>query len=67
MEYKSKQKISNKDNTNSTVNSLIKENGLEIVKINDMYSIDGGVTNNNETYLTIMNNNLELFKKELYK
>lgn len=58
---------SNKDNTNSTVNSLITANGLEIVKINDMYSIDGGVTNNNETYLTIMNNNLELFKKELYK
>ena len=32
-----------------------------------MYSIDGGVTNTNETYLTIMNDNLELFKKELYK
>lgn len=28
-----------------------------------MYSIDGGITNTNENYFTIMNNNLELFKK----
>ena len=32
-----------------------------------MYDVDGGTTNNNESYLTIMNNNLELLKKELYK
>jgi len=32
-----------------------------------MYSIDGDITNTNENYLTIMNDNLELFKKELYK
>ena len=53
--------------SNSVVNSLIKDNGLELVTINTLYSIDGGVTNNNEDYLTVMNNNLELFKKELYK
>ena len=32
-----------------------------------MYSIDGGVTNTNESYLTVMNDNLELLKKELNK
>ena len=32
-----------------------------------MYSIDGGITNNNENYLTVMSENLELFKKELMK
>ncbi len=53
--------------TNNIVNNLIKDNNLELVTINDMYSIDGGITNSNETYLTIMNDNLELLKKELYK
>jgi len=32
-----------------------------------MHTIDGGVTNSNENYLTIMNNNIELFSLELYK
>ncbi|MBQ2873275.1 MAG: zinc ABC transporter substrate-binding protein [Bacilli bacterium] len=53
--------------SNSTVTNLIKENSLELITINTMYSIDGNVTNTNENYLTIMNDNLELFKKELYK
>jgi len=57
------------DNTSSNdiVNNLIKDEKLELITINTMYSIDGGVTNSNESYLTIMNNNLELLKKELYK
>ena len=58
---------SDDENTNSTVKELIEENELELVTINTMYSIDGGVTNNNENYLTIMNDNLELFKKELMR
>lgn len=53
--------------SNSTVQKLIQNDNVELVSINDMYSIDGGVTNTNENYLTIMNDNLELFKKELYK
>ena len=53
--------------TNSTVKSLIEDNNLELITINTMYSIDGGTTNTNETYLTIMNDNLELLKKELIK
>ena len=55
------------DSTNSTVKKLIDDNKLELVKINTMYSIDGEITNNNENYLTIMNDNLELFKKELMR
>lgn len=53
--------------TNNTVKQLVEEYKLELLKINDMYSIDGGITNTNENYLTIMNDNLELFKKELTK
>ena len=51
--------------TNDTVKGLIKENKLELVTINTMYSVDGGVANNNEDYLTVMNENLELLNKEL--
>jgi len=53
--------------TNSTVQSLIDEYELEIINLNTMYSIDGGITNTNDNYLTIMYNNLELLEKELYK
>lgn len=53
--------------SNSIVNNLINSYNLELKTINTMYSINGNVTNSNENYLTIMNNNLELFKLELYK
>ena len=66
-EGKIKYIYSDDEEVNNTVKKLIEENKLELVTINTMYSIDGGVSNNNEDYLTIMNENLELLKKELYK
>lgn len=58
---------SSTNETNETCKKLISDYGIELVTINTMESIDGGVTNSNEDYITIMNNNLDLFKKELYK
>jgi len=66
-ENKIKYIYSNNVETNNTVKKLIDDNKLELITINTLYSIDGGTTNNNETYLTIMNDNLELLKKELNK
>ena len=66
-ENKIKYIYTSSDETNDTVNDLITNYDLELIKINDMYSVDGGVTNSNENYLTIMNNNLDLIKKELMK
>ena len=66
-EDKIKYIYSNNKESNSIVSSLIKEYNLELITINTMYSVTGDVTNTNENYLTIMNNNLELLKKELYK
>ena len=66
-ENKIKYIYSNNDTTNDIVNELIKDNKLELVTINTMYSIDGNITNTNDNYLTIMKDNLELLKKELYK
>ena len=55
------------ETSNDTVNAIIKETKAELITINSMKSIDGGVTNSNENYLTIMNNNIDAFNKELYK
>ena len=66
-ENKIKYIFSNNTESNSIINNLIDEYNLELIKINTMYSITGDITNTNENYLTIMNDNLELFKKELYK
>lgn len=61
--------IYTKDNTtNDTVQKILHTyKKVELIKINDMFSNDGGVTNSNENYLTIMNDNIDLIKKELYK
>jgi zinc transport system substrate-binding protein len=66
-EKKIKYIYSNNTESNETVSNLIKEYELELLSINTMYSIDGNITNTNDNYLTIMNDNLELLKKELYK
>ena len=55
------------DPTNDTVKQILQEYEVELITVNDMNTIDGGVSNSNESYLTIMNNNIDLLKKELYK
>lgn len=66
-ENKIKYIFSDSKESNNIVNNLVKEYNLELITINTMYSIDGDISNSNENYLTIMNDNLELLKKELYK
>ena len=53
--------------TNDTVNNLVRDYNLERIIINSMHSIDGSITNSNDTYLTIMTNNIDELKRELYK
>ena len=53
--------------TNNTCKSLIKDYKLELITLNTMQTIDGGITNSNENYITVMNNNIDLLNKELYK
>ena len=55
------------ENNNNTINYLIKTYQIQPININTMYSIDGGITNTNDDYLTIMKNNINLIKGELYK
>ena len=58
---------STSDQSNETVNNIIKEYNLELLKINTMHSTDGNITNSNDNYITIMTNNINNLKKELYK
>jgi len=53
--------------SNATVQKLIKDTKIELITFNTMRSVDGGITNSNDNYLTIMDNNIDLLKKELYK
>ena len=55
------------DTNSEIVKELTNDYDIEIIKLNNMSTIDGGVTNTNENYLTIMNSNIELLRKELYK
>ena len=52
---------------NATAQTIIDETQIEAITINSMNNVDGQIKNSNENYLTIMSNNIDAFKKELYK
>lgn len=52
---------------NKTIKELIDTYKIENIRLNNMHSIDGSITNSNDNYLTIMTNNINNLKKELYK
>ena len=58
---------SSKEETNDVCKNIIDNYGIDLITLNTMETIDGGITNSNENYITIMNNNLDLLDKELYK
>lgn len=53
--------------TNKKVKELIDNYKIELVFLNSMNNIDGEISNTNDNYLTIMNNNIEKINKELLK
>lgn len=55
------------DEVNNTVKGLLETTKAELIRLNAMRTIDGGVTNSNENYISIMNDNIDLLRKELYK
>lgn len=66
-ENKIKYIFSNNNESNNTINNLLNKYDIELIKLNTMHSIDGGITNSNDDYISIMINNINLLKKELYK
>lgn len=53
--------------SNDEVNNLLSEYEIELLTLNGMNNIDGEISNSNDNYLTIMNENIELLNKELIK
>ena len=53
--------------SNDIVNNIVKTNEVELLSLNGMNSIDAEISNTNDNYLTIMNENIELLNKELLK
>lgn len=53
--------------SNKPIQALVDEYKIELITLNTLHSIDGGITNSNDNYLTIMTNNINQLKKELYK
>ena len=66
-EGKIKYIYSSSNTSNSTVNTLLANYDVDLIELNTMHKVDGGITNSNDNYLTIMKNNISLLKKELYK
>lgn len=66
-EGKIKYIYSDSSESNATVNELVNKYKLELIKLNTMHSIDGEITNSNDDYISIMTNNVNLLKRELYK
>ena len=58
--------FSSSEEVNDIVTNLKDNYGATISVLNTMKSIDGGITNSNQSYLTIMKDNIDLIKKELY-
>lgn len=53
--------------SNDIVNNIINKYEVELLSLNGMNSIDAEISNTNDSYLTIMNENIELLNKELLK
>lgn len=55
------------NNQNKDIETFANDNGLELINLNSMYSIDGFIESSNDNYFNIMIENLELINKELEK
>lgn len=54
------------DNKNETIDNLIKTTGVQIISLNDLSNLTDKQRSENEDYFSLMNENIELLKKELY-
>ena len=54
------------DELSDTLNTLVEETGIEITYLHNLSNINENERDNKETYLTIMAENIELIKTEVY-
>lgn len=56
----------NKDNLNKTVNKLVKSTDAKVIELHKLSTLKEDERNNKEDYISLMNENMELLKEELF-
>ena len=54
------------NNLNKNVQKIIKKTGVEILELNDLSNLTENQRNSKEDYISLLNENIDLLKKELY-
>ena len=58
--------VTDKDNINNTIKAIQEETKVELVELHTLYKLTEDEDNRGEDYFSIMRNNLELLKNQLY-
>lgn|SRR5574344_632382 len=56
----------NNDNSNDTIDTLVKTYGLKIVYLNDLSNLSDTDRKNNKDYVSVMNDNIDALRAEIY-
>ncbi len=56
----------NKDNLNGTITKILNNNKVEISELHSIYNLTEEERSNKEDYLSLLNENIELLKQEVY-
>ena len=54
------------NNLNKNVQKVVKKTGVEILELNDLSNLTENQRNSKEDYISLLNENIDLLKKELY-
>lgn len=54
------------NNLNKSVQKIVKKTGVEILELNDLSNLTENQRNSKEDYISLLNENIDLLKKELY-
>lgn len=54
------------NNLNKNVQKIVKKTGVEILELNDLSNLTENQRNSKEDYVSLLNENIDLLKKELY-
>ncbi|MEI3499388.1 MAG: metal ABC transporter substrate-binding protein [Bacilli bacterium] len=54
------------NNLNKNVQKIVKKTGVEILELNDLSNLTENQRNSKEDYISLLNENIDLLKKELY-
>ena len=54
------------NNLNKNVQKIVKKTGVEIFELNDLSNLTENQRNSKEDYISLLNENIDLLKKELY-